>query len=101
MGAPPRLLWLLLHLLLSLLYLLLHLPFYLLPLLLHLLFHLLAPLLHFLLRPLLKILLNPTARRSARNRDERGGEEDGDHSSHASPCCDNSCLANSSPDARP
>src|SRR5215204_4976439 len=110
--ALPRLLCFLLHLLLSLLhllfypllsllYFLLHLLFYLLPLLLHLLFHLLAPLLHFLLRPLLKIFLNPTARRSARYRDESGGEEDGELSSHASPCWDNSCLANSSSDARP
>ena len=77
---PPSLLCLL-HLLfyplLSLLYLLLHLLFYLLPLLLHPPFHFLAALLHFLLRPLLKILLNPSARRRAGYRDEGGDAEDG------------------------
>ena len=77
---PPPLLCLL-HLLFyplpSLLYLLLHLLFYLLPLLLHPLFHFLAPLVHFFLRTLLKVLLNPSARRRAGYRDEGGGEEDG------------------------
>src|ERR687889_1029130 len=87
--------------LLSLLYFLLHPLFYLLPLLLHLLFHLLAPLLHFLLRPLLKILLKPTARCRASYRDESGSEEDGELASHAAPYWNDSCLPNSSLDASP